>query len=86
MFCENATSDVNSTVNQWHHLPTWNPQAQVMVLLTNMYDEDQVEDEIRLVLTQLLEHGMLNVNVIFRRKDTNILQVRDRLVYLLIHC
>lgn len=76
MFCEDAASDVNSTVHQWHKLPTWNPQAQVMVLFTNpFYDDDHMEEEVRIALTTLLEHGMLNVNVMLHWANSSFLEV-----------
>lgn len=70
-----TSEDVNSTVNQWHSLPTWNPLAQVIVLFTETYSTDLQDAETRLVLDKLLQHGMLNVNVMSHRIDTNIMQV-----------
>lgn len=76
MFCEDAVRDVPSTVRQWHKLPTWNPQAQVMVLFTQPFDnDDQMDSEIRTALNRLLEHGMLNVNVMFHKVNSTLLQV-----------
>lgn len=76
MFCESVATDVNSTVRQWHSLPTWNPMAQVVVLLTQTYaDDDELQPAVVSVLGQLLEHGMLNVNVIAAPADLDVLQV-----------
>lgn len=76
MFCEDAASDVKSTLQQWHKLPTWNPQAQVMVLFTNPFDDDeQMQNDILIALSKFLEHGMLNVNVMIHRANSSWLQV-----------
>lgn len=93
MFCETVATDVNSTVHQWHSLPTWNPQAQVVVLLTQSYGSDdddngdeQLQSDIASVLVQLLDHGMLNVNVIAAPAQLDVVQVHTWYPYALGNC
>lgn len=74
MFIATA-SDVNGTVHQWSSLPTWNPLAQVVVVFTEPFSTDALEVETRLVLRELLDHKMLNVNIVSHRNGTNVVQV-----------
>lgn len=75
MFITTA-ADVNSTVHQWHSLPTWNPLAQVMVLFTETYsNESTMLSHTHNVFEQLLEHGMLNVNVMVHLDGTNVVEM-----------
>lgn len=67
--------DVNSTVHQWRSLPTWNPMAQVMGLFTEVFDPEILDEQIRSVLNELLLHNMLNVNLMYRKADTNIVEM-----------
>lgn len=92
MFCERVATDVNSTVHQWHSLPTWNPQAQVVVLLTQTYNAAgndsaaALQADIASVLAQLLEHGMLNVNVIAAPQQLGTVQVHTWYPYAYGNC
>lgn len=75
MFITTA-ADVNSTVHQWHALPTWNPLAQVMVLFTESYSNaTTMELHTRNVFEQLLGHGMLNVNVMAHMDGTDFVEM-----------
>nr|QGW45458.1 ionotropic receptor 87a [Bradysia odoriphaga] len=67
--------DVNSTVHQWRSLPTWNPMAQVMGLFTEVFDPEILAEQIRNVFDELLLHNMLNVNLMYRKAGTNIVEM-----------
>lgn len=69
-----SNKDVNQTLRQWKSLPTWNPLAQVVILFTKTFDNHTLNKQIRNVLEELLENGMLNVNIISHRIDTNYVQ------------
>lgn len=70
-----SSEDVNSTVHQWRSLPTWNPMAQVMGLFTEIFDPITLEEQIRSVLSELLLHNMLNVNLMYNKAGSNTVEM-----------
>lgn len=70
-----SAEDVNSTVHQWRSLPTWNPMAQVVGLFTEVFDSTTIEEQIRNVLGELLLHNMLNVNLMYNKEGTNLVEM-----------
>lgn len=81
-----SSEDVNSTVHQWRSLPTWNPMAQVMGLFTEIFDSETIEEQIRNVLGELLLHNMLNVNLMYNRAGTNMVEMITWFPYENINC
>lgn len=75
MFCDRVATDVNVSVHQWHFLPTWNPMAQVIVLLTRIRAADELELDVDAVLRNLHAFGMLNVNVLAVAENTSVVLV-----------
>lgn len=81
-----SSEDVNSTVHQWRSLPTWNPMAQVMGLFTEVYDTSTLEEQVRTVLEELLQHNMLNVNLMYNKAGTNIIEMITWFPYEGVNC
>ncbi|KAJ6645967.1 hypothetical protein Bhyg_01176, partial [Pseudolycoriella hygida] len=49
--------------------------AQVMGLFTEEYDSAKLDAQIRSVLSELLTHNMLNVNLMYNKAETNIVEM-----------
>lgn len=81
-----SSEDVNSTVHQWKSLPTWNPMAQVMGLFTEVYESEMLEEQIRSVFGELLLHNMLNVNLMYNKAGTNIVEMITWFPYEGVNC
>lgn len=81
-----SSEDVNSTVHQWKSLPTWNPMAQVMGLFTEVFDPIVLEEQIRNVFSELLLHNMLNVNLMYNKAGTNIVEMITWFPYEGVNC
>ena len=70
-----SSKDVSSIVKMWKSLPTWNPYAQVLVLLTESIDSTSLQQEQQLIFEELLNYTMLNVNIMSQVMHSNVLQV-----------
>lgn len=81
-----STEDAASTVHMWRYLPTWNPLAQVIVLFTVVLDPITLEEQIRNVLSELLSYNMLNVNLIYNKAESNIVEMVTWFPYEGVNC
>lgn len=57
-----------------HKLPTWNPLAQVVAVFINVYEDDEMHDQMLAISQEFLQRRMINVNIISYRYGTNVVQ------------
>lgn len=69
-----GSKDLNSTMVLLARLPTWNPNANVVVLFTKIFNETFLESETVKVLNGLFRYSMYNVNVMSQRIGTYVIQ------------
>lgn len=71
LICRNST-DLIQNINQLKNLPTWNPLAQVVVLVDDStVSESETKDFIDTIFEQTFKNFLLNVNVIYQNFDQN---------------
>lgn len=71
IICRNST-DLIQNINQLKHLPTWNPLAQVVVLVDDLtMSELETKNFIDTIFEETFKNFLLNVNVIYHNLDTN---------------
>lgn len=72
IICRNST-DLIQNINQLKNLPTWNPLAQVVVLVDDsILSESETKDFIDTIFEETFKNFLLNVNVIYQNFDKNI--------------
>lgn len=69
-----GSADLNSTMVLLSRLPTWNPNANVVVLFTKIFNATVLETETIKVLNGLFLYSMYNVNVMSQRQGTYVIQ------------
>lgn len=71
LICRNST-DLIQNINQLKNLPTWNPSAQVVVLVDDItLSESETNDFIDAIFQETLRNFLLNVNIIYQSFDGN---------------
>lgn len=71
IICRNST-DLIQNINQLKNLPTWNPLAQVVVLVDDStMSESDTKDFINTIFQETFKNFLLNVNVIYPNFDKN---------------
>lgn len=69
-----GSNDLNSTMVLLSRLPTWNPNANVVVLFTKIFNETFLQSETIKVLNGLFLYSMYNVNVMSQRQGSYVIQ------------
>lgn len=71
IICRNST-DLIQNINQLKNLPTWNPLAQVVVLVDDLtMSESETNEFIDTIFKETFQNYLLNVNVIYKNLQTN---------------
>ncbi|XP_055585200.1 uncharacterized protein LOC129738048 [Uranotaenia lowii] len=73
LFVSNS-SDVDALGDMLRHLPTWNPNTQVVLVITDQILPQDLEFEVWSTLKKLMDRELLNVNVLVQRYNTRVLE------------